>query len=184
MPARVGGFVPFSDLDLVPPRRLEARPIVESIDAVECDLAEIAYLDSREQTIDAAVDQLKRSKEAQARELKHTEVDGERMTFAERRARLFEAVFRYADAHPEIFPAGSKTLKLVNGKLSYRATPRVLGAAERKTAADVLAAIEERSGIKGKVQKLLARAVPKLFKRPADRFVRAKLELAVSSIKE
>lgn len=144
---------------------LPIDPTLKSADDVARALYELAWLKSREETINAAVGQridlLRREAQAQLEVV----IRRKPIAFADRRAQLQQAIEDFArNESAEVFEAGSKTRQFACGKISLRAQPSLVAfiSEEKDAEAGVIAAIEKRAklteSILDKVVGLLRRA--------------------------
>lgn len=144
---------------------LPVDPTLKSADDVGQALYELAWLDSREATIQTAADQrcalIRREAEAKLELI----IRKKPISFADRRVSLVEAIRAFArDNAGELFVGGTKTREFTHGELSLRAQPSsvVFASTEKDAEEKTIAAIEKKAKIDGgflaKIVGLLRRA--------------------------
>ena len=127
---------------------LPLDPVLRSADDVADALYELAWMASRERTVNAALQQridLLRKESAAKLELQFGRTS---LTYADRRQRLEQAIRDFAAAnHGEVFDQGSKTRQFACGKLSLRAQPESLQFVDegKDAEAAIIAKIEKKA---------------------------------------
>lgn len=174
-------------LDVEPRRRLDYEPVIDGYDDIDAALEELAYLKSRRETREKAVqNEIERLKSEAAKDLT-VKIGRHEMPIAEREADLREIVETYCrtNREPLLVEWGGKSRKFTHGSVQFREAPEGLKFLEGENEASVLSKIEKRAeetkGILGRLWDVLKtwhlfRAVS------AATFVEIKLSLAKSKI--
>lgn len=109
--------------DAPPSTRLSIEPEIGSIEDLAVAVHEIAWLESREQTEKAKVDQAIRLLKAESEQRRQIKVGRQNTTLTERQAALAAAVTAYVEAHPDVITeTGKKTRTFTHGEISLRST--------------------------------------------------------------
>ena len=149
-------------IDRAPEDRLPAEPVCGSLSDVARAGRELAWLDSREETIDAAHSQKLALLAQQTERAKQLEVDGQAMTFAARRAALETAAAKWCHKHRRtILEGDTKSRELTHCVVGWSSSPLGVGYAEgcdAKTAAKKLdKLVDAKSGLRGFLSRALAK---------------------------
>lgn len=141
---------------------LDADASIASCEDVDAALRELAWLDWAEgQIVAACAQRIELAKwDAEQQMSIDLEGDGEKTTFADRRAALQESLEEWCTEHrDELLEDGGKTRKFSHGSVAWKGQKRRIDPAEGKDAKDVLAAIDRRldheHGIVGTIYSLL-----------------------------
>jgi Bacteriophage Mu Gam like protein len=185
--ARRGGFEPLSSVDVVPDRRLELEPVPSSRDDIDAALEELAYLKSRENTINAIVALKTRPifEWANAQLVTRiADVDGQKfeVTFADRRKKLEAAIEAYQELHRDEIYGDGKTAQFNFGTLKLHKQPdgiAIRGGLEMKA---IKAKLDELAAVKSTFAGWLSKR--KLFGVPLAKLLRFKSEVSVEGIKK
>lgn len=109
--------------DAPPEQRLSFEPEIGSIEDLAVAVHEISWLESREQTENAKVDQAIRLLKAEAEQRRQIKVGRNNTTLTERQAALAAAIVAFVEANPEVITeTGKKTRKFTHGEISLRST--------------------------------------------------------------
>lgn len=132
-------------LDRPPRNRLPLEPQIESPDDIGRAFEELAWMKSIEETAKAVCDQRIQLAKKDVEKKCVTTIEDTKVTFADRRRALENAILDWSDAHREIVLAdGGKTRKFTHGQVSFKNSTPKLGLADGTKPEDVLAIADKK----------------------------------------
>ncbi len=132
-------------VDAPPKKRLGPEPEIVGIADISLALAELAWIDSRKATVQAALDAQIALLKGQAEAKLQIAIGRARVPFAQRIAELQAAIVAFVEAHPEeICRDGKKTRKFTHGEVAMKLSQLGVELIEGYTWDDVVKAVEEQ----------------------------------------
>lgn len=160
----------------LPADRLKEEPVIASLTDLEKALEELAALDTRGKSLDAARDAELDRIRSQCESVKLVPVGRKEIPIADRRAALYSAVEAYCSASREdlLGDGKKKSRKLAAGEIGWRAKRKSVSFAEGQDEKSVLKTFEKRD-----VSKLLNKCLAsiKWFAGHMGIFLKIKLSL-------
>lgn len=161
--------------DARPANCLGPKPAVRSREDLGVALTELAWLYSRQQTVEAALNAKIRLARAGAEEELALTIGEESVPFKARQQALACAIEKYAEKHKtDLLPDDSKTADFLHGQLSWKVRPARIAYAEGEKAETVTDKLAESTSWLDKCLTLLGRL--KIGKLPLSQFLRVKAE--------
>lgn len=172
---------------LEPRRKLAYEPVIDGYDDLDAAIEELAFLKSRRETREKALEQQVALLKSEAAKDLTVKVGRHEMPIAEREADVREVVETYCRQNRGqlLEEWGGKSRKFTHGEISFREQPEGVKFLDGENEASVIAKIEQRAeetkGILGRIWDVLK--AWHLFRNvPVSVFVEPKLFLAKSRI--
>lgn len=173
---------PIIPKDNPPADRLSSDTRIESIDDLKMALGEIAWIDGRSRTVQAASDQVIALHKREVEKQMQIDVDGTAVPFAQRRLELCELAETFCRAHPEIFEGDAKSRTFTEGTVSFKASREAIGFQQGHDARRVVKRIDEATDLTQQINAWIAEAGIEFLDLPISTFVNVSLTLSKSEV--